>query len=274
VTGVSEFDKKNWHTRSKENIMRPTITSFSTDDCIVKLHQGKKYRLAIANLALKEILETFTPALKASTANRLGKQLAKDLEIQFFSSVPPQIKRKYKEQRRQAWHKKESLRWDKWQSHFGSEELAIAQGIRIMNSWIKELGEIKEDFYTVSAPRQLYKEYALGHDKACVDFAYEIKDFWLHCHEKNLVKTCRVRLEKRGWLYEYHLIIGETEFVFHGYFQPSVISDEMGLAPAQFRSGKLLNSTEKKEIESMLGITIASEFTSMMGWKVLQKRFF
>ncbi|WP_013322748.1 hypothetical protein [Gloeothece verrucosa] len=259
--------------------MKPPKTELIPEEHgIVRIHVQPHYQLGVVDLKAGTILEIFTPNIKVQTANKWGKELSTTFGVKYFRNtkkvINPQIQRQMKEQRRKEWATLQEKRWHQWQQQYPSEALAIAHGIRTMNSWIKELGTIQPSYDTIHGTPYFYKEYPDGRDRACVVFAYDIKEKWLKDNQENITETKKVRRENKRWLYEYQLHIKGEEFNFHGYFEPPSISDEQGISPPQFKSGKLLTEQEKETIKKICNIDGARAFTQMIGWKYLSKRGF
>ena len=176
-----------------------------------------------------------------------------------------------------------SERWQLWQSHYPSEKLALANGVQIMNRWVKNLGriEISYDLDWKTGNTQKYKVYERGMERVWVQAAYQLKDIWLEQNQPDLTLGQKVRCEvswnergktSRRWLYYHEFLIEGEKFDFHSYTEP--IKLEEGLAPdfPPMMSRKRLSPKEISEVERKCGVNSPDLLIEMMSWKLIAKK--
>ena len=254
--------------------------------CGSNLYQLDLYDLSGSNL---NSLKTLSTKLKTKKANKKGKELAKELNIPFFSSLKAagtaeqikflaKLKKKKKQEKLWLWQNNQENNWQQWLSNYKSEEIAVAEAIQIMNRWIKKLGKIeisyKVDYHNDRLLK--YKHYQRGIERIWVEVAYEIKNFWVSENQKFLIVGQKVRQESFGnqdkrWLYYHEFLIKNQKFDFYSYVKPIALKEELAQEKPAF-SGSTLSTEETDKIQKKCGLSDPASFIEMLGWKLLKKK--
>lgn len=255
---------------------------------IIRVPEGNYFQLCLYDLSsqnLESLQVLSSQKLKNKTANKRGRELAKQLKIPFFSSLRSaanleqktalmKINRQKKEQRRREWRERQDNNWQLWRENFATESLAIAKAIQVTNQWIKNLGHIETTYiFDLNGDKTIqYKEYG-GMERVWVDRAYEVKDFWIKQNQKYLILGQKVRYEayKNKWLYFHRFKIEAEIFEFHSYIEPHELSKGMAEDFPPF-SGKSLSSSEISEITEICSISRVDRFIEMIFWHLLEKK--
>jgi len=246
------------------------------------------YQLRLYDLSQSEvkIVEYLSSPLKAKNANKQGRELAENLKIRYFKKLSSaanteqkqalhKIYKKLKQEKREAWNKAQGENWSNWRSNFDSEKIAIAEAIKIMNAWIKNLGKISQDFwdYDYYSDRVIKcKIYPPG-QQMWVNVAYKIKNYWLEQNQESLIVGKTVRFEgNKKYLYYHKLEIEKQIYEFHSHIKPKNLFKEPGVDFEPF-SGKKLSVKEIAKVKQKCSIESVDRFIEMLGWKLLNKKF-
>lgn len=188
-----------------------------------------------------------------------------------------------KKAKRKAWLERQKEYWQSWQNQYSSEKLALADGVRIMNRWLKNLGRIETSYDLDWKTGNLikYRAYDHGMQRVWEQAAYQIKDIWLQQNQKHLIIGQKVRHEvsqnqqgkiSERWLYYHEFLIEEQKFDFHSYIKPIKLEEELAPDFPPFESRKPLSAEEISEVERKCGISTPDVFIEMMSWKLTGKK--
>ena len=264
---------------------------------IVRIPEGSNlYQLCLFALSgtQPKKIEALTGIVPTHQANLLGKQLAKERKIPFFKKLKPalnqaqcselaRIRRQAKMVKRQQWKEVQQNRYSSWLTHYSSEQLALADAVRLMNRWIKSLGRIEPsydlDYQTGRVTK--YKVYEHGRERVWVEAAYAIKDAWIQQNQELLIDGHKVRHEvswngvksRRRWLYWHQFLIDGQKFDFHSYIPPAQLSPELAPDFPPFKSRNQLSPEEITAIEKKCGINTPDAFIEMLSCQILAQKF-
>ena len=264
---------------------------------IVRIPEGSNlYQLCLFALSdtQPQKIETLTGIVPTHQANLLGKQLAKERKIPFFKKLKlalnqaqcsqlAQIERQAKTVKRQQWQEVQQNRYRSWLSHYSSEQLALADAVRLMNRWLKSLGRIQTsydlDYRTGRVTK--YKVYEHGRERVWVEAAYAIKDAWIQQNQASLISGHQVRYEvswngvksRQRWLYWHQFLIEGQNFDFHSYIPPAQLEPELAQDFPPFESRNQLSRAEIVAIEKKCGINTPDAFIEMLSCQILAQKF-